>query len=420
MSLLQEQAVKVNKKRMFEMLVLKYLSSIKIGYVILMDGELKHHFGDESSDLRAVVIIKSNTFYRKVALEGSVGFAYCYIHNMIEVSELLSLFRIFVINREIIDKADSGVARLVSKIMDAIAYCFFQKNTKKQAKSNILQHYDLGNEFFSLFLDKHMMYSSAMFNKDSISLEQASEYKIACTIEKLNLKPEHHLLEIGSGWGAIAIQAALKTGCRVTTATISDAQYQYVYNKVHELNLEDQVKVINCDYRDLAGTFDRLVSIEMIEAVGHQFYQVYFNKCHSLLKEDGLFLLQAILIRDNQYCRAKTEVDFIKKYVFPGSCIPSVSEIMSCVAKSDMVLKEAFDFSEDYAMTLMEWKKRFDTNFSEIESLGFDDKFKRTWHYYLMYCAAGFIENAIMVKQMTFSKPRYKEYKKGVFNDKYS
>ena len=288
------------------------------------------------------------------------------------------VIRVLALNKDVVDQIDGGWATV-----GKIALKFFHqlnKNTEKGSKRNIAAHYDLGNDMFELFLDPTMMYSSGIFPSEDATMEQASVYKLDRICQKLDLQPEDHLVEIGTGWGSMAIHAAKHYGCRVTTTTISDEQYAWAENKVKEQGLEDRITLLKQDYRLLAseraGQFDKLVSIEMIEAVGYHYLNTYIDACSALLKTDGVALIQAITIDDQRYEQAKTEVDFIKRYIFPGSFIPCVTAIQSAVTQaSDMKMTHMEDITPHYARTLAEWRKRFLSNEQQIKALGYDDTF---------------------------------------------
>jgi len=279
-------------------------------------------------------------------------------------------------------------------------------NTRHGSRQNIAAHYDLGNDFYATFLDRSMMYSAALFERPDATLQEAQTAKLERLCRKLDLKPSDHLLEIGTGWGGLALHAAREHGCRVTTTTISREQYDMSRRRVREAGLEQRIDVIFEDYRDLRGTYDKLVSVEMIEAVGHRWYDKFFGKCSELLKPDGLMALQAIVIDDRHYDEALKSVDFIQRHVFPGSTIPSVGAITSCAARvTDMHLVHHEDLTPHYARTLELWRERFFANMDRVRALGFDERFTRLWEYYLCYCEGGFSERQIGSVQMLYAKP---------------
>jgi len=286
----------------------------------------------------------------------------------------------------------------------------FTRNSISRAKENISAHYDLGNDFFELFLDPTMMYSAALFkDDDSQSLEQASTAKLDQLCRMLELKPEDHLVEIGTGWGGMALHAVKNYGCRVTTTTLSTRQMEYTRKQVDAHGLQDKITVLLKDYRELEGTYDKLVSIEMIEAVGYQYFSDYFAKCSSLLKPHGLMALQAITISGQRYDQARKSIDFIQRYIFPGGCLPSLSVIGEHTAKdTDMNMIGMEDLTKDYALTLKQWRESFTDNLEKVRSLGFDERFIRMWMYYLCYCEGGFRERVIGVYQILSAKPDYR------------
>jgi len=284
-----------------------------------------------------------------------------------------------------------------------------RQNTINGSLENIRSHYDIGNDFFKLFLDDTMMYSCALYEDKSYDLKQASMNKIETICKKLELKSTDHLVEVGKGWGSLAIFAAKTYDCKVTTTTISSEQYNYAVQKVKEAGLEDKITILFEDYRKLTGVFDKLVSVEMIEAVGLNNLDTYFEKCSSLIKPEGMMVLQAITIRDQYYKNAKNSVDFIQRHIFPGTGIPSVNAIMSSITKkTDMVLVDQKDFAEDYAHTLRDWSLRLSSSKDEITKLGYPSFLYRLWQYYFSYCEGGFRERAIGLSQITFTKPNYR------------
>ena len=282
-----------------------------------------------------------------------------------------------------------------------------RRNTKAGSRRNIEEHYDLGNDFYALFLDSTMNYSSGIFPHESSSMLEASLTKMDWIGHKLQLKPTDHVLEIGTGWGGLAIHLAKHFGCRVTTTTISKQQYAYAKQKVAAEGLEDRITLLLSDYRDLEGTYDKVVSIEMIEAVGHQYFDQYFGKCSSLLKDDGLMLIQAITMSQQNYSQHIKNIDFIRRYVFPGGCLPSIVAIGESVGRStDMRTVHQEDITEHYVRTLQKWLQRFHGQMSQIRRLGYDQSFIRLWHFYLCYCEAAFAERRVHNVQMIFAKPR--------------
>jgi len=306
--------------------------------------------------------------------------------------------------KDALDGLEGGFARLSAPLRKIVHA--FRRNSRAGARRNIAAHYDLGNEFFRLFLDDGMMYSAAMFASPADSLEQASERKLRRTCEKLDLGAGDHLLEIGTGWGGMALFAAREFGCRVTTATISERQHALATRRVREAGLDGRVTVLLCDYRDLRGRYDKLVSIEMVEAVGHQFLDGYFRRCAQLLAPGGLALVQAITIEDHRYARALASVDFIKRHVFPGSFIPCASVLVESAARAGCLrLLNLEDFGDSYALTLRHWRQRFMAHREQARALGLDERFLRLWEFYLCYCEGGFLEHAISDVQLLLAAP---------------
>jgi len=300
-----------------------------------------------------------------------------------------------------------GLLQPLRMLRAAAHWC--RRNTRAGSKRNIAAHYDLSNEFFSLMLDPTMTYSSGIFDRPGMTLEQASIEKYDRICRRIDLRPGDHLLEIGTGWGGFAEHAVRNYGCRVTTTTISEEQYAYAAQRFRAAGIGRRINLLRHDYRDLSGTFDKLVSIEMIEAVGESFLPGYFEKCSRLLKPDGLFCLQAITIPDHRYASYRRSVDFIQQYIFPGGFLPSVGAIARCVGdRTDFRFLQLEDFGPDYAETLARWRHNFWREIPKVKALGFDKRFIRTWHYYLCYCEAGFHERQIGVAQILLSKPAFR------------
>jgi len=343
-------------------------------------------------------------FYRAVAGNGSVGAGEAYMDGHWRCDDLVGLIRLLVQNRDLLDGMETGMARVGGIAMRG--WHALRKNTRDGSRRNIAAHYDLGNEFFRLFLSDDLMYSSALYAADDDDLEAASTRKLDRICQKLRLQPDDRVIEIGTGWGGFAVHAARHYGCHVTTTTISREQHALAALRVAEAGLQDRVTLLLEDYRDLEGTYDKLVSIEMIEAIGAQFLGTYFGKLASLLKPDGLALVQAITIEDHRYKQALTSVDFIKRYVFPGSFIPSIAVMLDAKTRSsDLALTHMEDFGSSYARTLHAWRKRFMARLPEVRAQGFDERFIRMWEFYLAYCEGGFLERSIGVAQLLMAKP---------------
>lgn len=354
--------------------------------------------------LRATLRVRDPEFYRRTALNGSVGAAEAYMDGMWDCDDLVSLVRILVRNRDRLDAMERGFARLGGALLRA--WATLNRNTRAGSRRNIAAHYDLGNEFFKLFLDENLMYSSAIYATADESLETASTRKLDRICQKLQLSPETRVVEIGTGWGGFAIHAARTTGCRVTTTTISREQHSLASARVAAAGLQDRVKVLLTDYRELSGRYDRLVSIEMIEAIGHQYLDTYFSKVSGLLENDGMALIQAITIEDYRYQQALRSVDFINRYIFPGSFIPSINAMLgSATQVSDMKLFNLEDIGPSYALTLREWRRRFHAQHDQVRAMGYPERFVRMWDFYLAYCEGGFLERSIGDVQMLLVKP---------------
>lgn len=355
--------------------------------------------------LIVAIQVHDPAFYRIAALNGSVGAGEAYMDGLWDCDDLVGLVRILVRNRDRLDAMERGPARLGGVLMRG--WHALMRNTRTGSRRNIAAHYDLGNDFFKLFLDESMMYSSAMFEHDDDELEVAAARKLDRICQKLDLQPHHHVIEIGTGWGGFAIHAARHYGCRVTTTTISREQYELARERVAAAGLSDRIELLLEDYRDLKGRYDRLVSIEMIEAIGAPYLETYFAKVGDLLKPDGMAMIQAITIEDHRYQQALRSVDFIQRYVFPGSFIPAIAPMLSAVAKTgDMKLSNLEDFGPSYALTLQAWRDRFVAKLADVRALGYPDRFIRLWMFYLCYCEGGFRERSIGVVQMLLAKPQ--------------
>ncbi len=383
------------------------LSEITEGRVELVDGVRSYTFGGVTSDfpVTARVSVHDCAFYRRAALGGHIEVARSYADGLWTCDDLTALIRIFARHSDTLDATDRGWARVVEPLHRA--YHWFRRNSPSGSRRNIAAHYDLGNDFFRLFLDETMTYSAGIFETSRSSMRDASIAKLDRICRKLRLSPDDHVLEIGTGWGSFAIHAARHYGCRVTTTTISREQHALAQKRVEEAGLTDRVETLLRDYRELDGQFDKLVSIEMIEAVGHQYFDTFFQKCASLLKPDGQMALQAITIADQRFETARRTVDFIKREIFPGSCIPSVERICRSVASSsDLRVTHLEDITPHYATTLARWRETMYRNIEAIRALGYSDRFIRLWDFYFCYCEGGFAERYIGTVQMTLSRPR--------------
>ena len=385
-------------------LVERQLEQLPAGEIVLIDGERTKRFGS-AGDLRAAITVHDPAFYLDVAFGGSLGAAEAYIQGRWSCDDLTQLCRIFARNLTVTDDLERGWARLLSPV--ASGFHWLRRNTKAGSAKNIHAHYDLGNDFFRLFLDPTMNYSCGIFESPDDSMEEASLAKMDHICRKLELRPGDHLLEIGTGWGGMAIHAAGWYGCRVTTTTISKEQHELATERVRTAGLEDRIQVLLCDYRDLEGQYDKVVSVEMIEAVGHGFLPEYFATCGRLLKPDGMLLVQGITMGDDRYESYRKSVDFIQRYVFPESCLPSVTAMCAAAGKaSDLRPAHLEDITPHYAETLRRWRRAFFGNIADVRRMGYSDAFIRLWEYYLCYCEAGFEEGTCGDVQILFAKPR--------------
>ena len=384
--------------------VLRQLSQLKSGHLVVIENGERLVFGDSGAGLVGEVQIHDTSVWGMIASNGSIGAGEAFIHGYWSSPDLTKVIRVLVSNMDVLDAMEGGLARLGRPLIRGLHW--INRNTRKGSQKNIAAHYDLGNDMFEQFLDPTMMYSAAQFLTADDTLEQAQLNKLQRICQKLDLKPTDHLLEIGTGWGSMALYAAQHYGCKVTTTTLSKEQFDYTQARIDALGLQEQVTLLLEDYRDLTGQYDKLVSIEMIEAVGHHFLPSYFKQCSQLLKPHGLMLLQAITIREQRYEQAKSSVDFIQRYIFPGGALPSVQKMLEIVGKdTDMNLMHMEDFGLHYAKTLRLWHENFRRAHGRLTELGYDDYFLRLWEFYLCYCEGGFLERSIGTAQLLLAKP---------------
>jgi len=371
-------------------------------------GDTIAQFGNENDDLRANVNIKDVRAYRSLLLGGSVGAGEAYMDDLWDSHDVTAVVQIFARNLPVLDEWENKFKWLTMPI-NKIQH-FTRRNTKDQAKRNIEAHYDLGNKLYTRFLDPTMMYSSAIYPDPNATLNEAQNYKLKSICDKLQLNENDHLIEIGTGWGGLAVYAAKHYGCKVTTTTISEEQHAWAAEWIAKENLQHKVTLLKKDYRLLEGKYDKLVSIEMIEAVGKQFLGNFFEKCASLLKDDGLMLLQSITIDDRRYDSYSNSVDFIQKYIFPGGFLPSQYQLNAHLKKhTNMMIRDLHDIGIDYAKTLNHWYEAFISAKDELMKDGYDERFMRMWTYYLKYCEGGFLERTISTVQLVISKPHYRD-----------
>jgi len=392
--------------RLARALVFNQLNKIKIGHIVIIEGNNKFSFGKKDK-LNVTVTVHDPRFYGALAFGGSIGVSEAFMQKFWSASDLTKLIRIMAINQNTMDQLEGLFNIFIKPILKCLHY--LNQNSVKGSEINISKHYDLGNEFFSLFLDSTMMYSSAVFKNPQDSLYKGSIHKLETICQSLELTSQDHIVEIGSGWGGFAIYAAQHYGCKVTTTTISKEQYKYVRQKIKDLKLSHKITVLLSDYRHLKGQYDKLVSIEMLEAVGYQYYETYFKVCANLLKPQGLAVIQTITIADQRYEKAKRSVDFIQRYIFPGSCIPSITALQNSMTQSsDLRIYSIHDIGIHYARTLALWREAFFKRLKDIKVLGFDDAFIRMWHFYFSYCEGGFQEKVISDIHLKLVKPGYR------------
>lgn len=344
--------------------------------------------------------------YGVLLRQGSKGFGRSYVDGWWDCADLTALVRILVRNRGAVGSARDRVGRAVSVVADPVRN--LRRRTPAADRRDVRAHYDIGNQFFSLMLDPTLSYSCAIFERPGVTLEEASLAKLDRICRKLDLSPSDHVLEIGTGWGGFAVHAAARYGCRVTTTTVSAEQYTHATEWVTRAGLTERVTVLHEDYRNLRGEYDKLATIEMVEAVDWRLLGTYFRTCAHLLRPDGLMALQAITIADQSYERAKNSQDFIKAFIFPGSCLPSVGSLSRAAARTDLRIVDLEDIGRHYAETLRRWRDNVEKRRDEIEAIGFDRRFLRMWRLYLSYCEAAFLERHISDVQLILAKPAWR------------
>lgn len=383
--------------------VVERLQSLTRGQIRLTDWTGTSTLG-QSADLQATLEVHAPQFYRNTLFGGMLAVAESYIRGDWDCDDLTTLFRIFVRNLDRADQFDGGVARAMA--IGQRLYHWWRSNTMRGSRKNIEAHYDLGNDFFRLWLDETMAYSSGIFLHPEASMREASEEKFDRVCRKLGLRPGDHLLEIGTGWGGLAIHAASHYGCQVTTTTISKEQAAVARERIQQAGLSSQITLLQSDYRELTGQYDKLVSIEMIEAVGYRFFDTYFRKIGELLRPEGTAVLQAIVMPERRYQEYLGGVDFIQRYIFPGGCLPSVATMLESAGRAtDLRFVHAEDFAPHYAETLRRWRDAFHAQLGSVREQGYSERFIRLWDYYLCYCEAVFEERHVGVVQIQFDKP---------------
>lgn len=376
-------------------LVLGVFSKFAYGQLEVVEGAVHSHFPANVPDetIKGKIHIHDTSVYRDFVKGGSIGAAEAFIEGKWSSPNLTNVIRIFARAQQQTDSLEANKSWL-NKLKNTVNH-WKNRNTQSGSKRNILAHYDLGNELYTRFLDPDMMYSSAIYPHENASLDEAQQHKLATICQRLALKKDDHLLEIGTGWGGLAIYAAQHYGCHVTTTTISDAQYAYAQSRITALGLADKVTLLKEDYRDLTGTFDKVVSIEMIEAVGFDYLPSFFKQCNDRLKAGGKLLIQAITIADQRFSYYKSNVDFIQRYIFPGGFLPSVTVLTQHLTEhSQLVVESLDDIGLDYAKTLAHWRDNFLASWPELSTLDYDETFKRLWLYYFAYCEGAFLERS--------------------------
>ena len=395
-----------NSKRiaLIRSLLLKVLSKASEGHFLLKEnGQVVAEVGDPTAELRAEANVLDQRAYVRALLGGNTAAGEAYVDGWWTSPDITQVTRFFSRNLAMMDYWDSRFG-LFLKPFKTVRY-LKRLNSKGQAKRNILAHYDLGNDLYEAFLDPKMQYSSALYASKEISLEEAQVNKLTRICEQLDLKETDHLLEVGSGWGGLAIFAAKNYGCRVTTTTISDEQFAYAKNRIDSEGLSEQINLLSKDYRSLEGTYEKVVSVEMIEAVGRKYLSGYFTKLNDLLKPSGLLMLQAITIADQRYKSYRNSEDFIQKHIFPGGFLPSLFLISKIITNStELILRDVKDIGLDYAKTLSHWHENLIDKKQFLKQIGYDDRFYNLWSYYLGYCEGGFLERRISASQILMSK----------------
>jgi len=386
--------------------VFKVLEKLQgVGLILVEKEGDTYHIGDQNAELQAQLIVNHPSFYKRILTGGSIGAGEAYVDGWWDSPDLTKVIRVLARNLPTLDKLEAKVGWLTT-LAEKITHKV-RRNNKDNARQNISAHYDLGNALYSLFLDSKMLYSCAIYRSEQDDLLSAQTHKMDRLCRQLNLKPTDHLLEIGTGWGALAIHAAKHYGCRVTTTTISKEQHAWAKECIEQQGLDDKITLLLDDYRDLTGQYDKVVSVEMVEAVGKEYLTTYIKKCQSLLKPGGLLALQTITITDQRYDSYSRGVDFIQKHIFPGGFLPSITVLVNEMTKqSDFVVRDIKDIGLDYARTLSDWHQTFNQNTDKLAQLGYDQRFVRMWRYYFCYCEGGFLERSISTVQLIASRPK--------------
>ncbi len=387
-------------------MVLNMMNHLAYGRLTIRENDRTLAFGPGNGP-EAVIQVHDPAFFTRVVVDGSIGAAESYVDGQWDTNDLTAVIRIIVANQPVMEQMENRLARLIRPLL-RLGH-LRRHNSKHGAKQNILAHYDLGNDMYQTFLDPTMMYSAAIFPHDTSTLEEAAVHKLDVICRQLRLGPGDRVIEIGGGWGGFAIHAASRYGCHVTTTTISDAQYEEAQRRIHAQGLQDRITLLKTDYRELTGRYDKLVSIEMIEAVGHRYLPAFMKTCESLLKPDGIMFIQAITIKDQLYRSYLKSVDFIQRHIFPGGCLPATHHLLQVLTDhTGMGVKKLNDFGFDYAKTLNHWRQRFRSASPTLSRLGYDRRFRRLWEFYLCYCEGGFLERSISMIHLVATMPDHR------------
>lgn len=382
--------------------LLQHLNGLTTGTIKFSDSRGQQRFGHDQHDvLNTEMTVNDPRLYGLMAADGSLGFAESYLRGHWDTNDLTGFLRLLYRNMGTVQSTGVTVVNRIQRFAE-----WFNRNTRRGSRRNIAAHYDLSNQFFELFLDPTLMYSSAWFEDEQTSLHAASIAKLDRICRKLNLQSDDHVMEIGTGWGGFALHAVRNYSCSVTTTTISHAQFERAQQRFADAGVSDRVQLLESDYRDLHGQYDKLVSIEMVEAVGEQFLDGYFRRCGRLLRPGGKFAMQAIVMPESRYGVYRRRTDFIQKYIFPGGFLPSVAALQASAGRTtNLRIDTLEDMSMHYARTLQLWRERFFDRLDDVRELGFDDRFIRMWEYYLCYCEAAFREQAVRVVQIVWDQP---------------
>ncbi|MDO3643860.1 cyclopropane-fatty-acyl-phospholipid synthase family protein [Mucilaginibacter sp. L3T2-6] len=400
----------IRKSNFYQDLVLRFLGKMQNGllFLTLPDGR-QVSIGNGEGHITASIVVNSDEFYKRIILFGDIGFGEAYVDGLWDTDNITNVIKWVLLNVDNAPGVSGSKVQTLSlnllKLFNKLSH-LKRANTVEGSRKNISEHYDLNNDFFASFLDPTMTYSAAYFYRDGLSLQEAQLAKYERLCRQLHLRPADHVLEIGSGWGGNAIYMAKTYGCKVTSLTISEEQHKFALGRVEAEGLSHKVTILLKDYREMNGTFDKIVSVEMLEAVGAKYLDAYFKKCHQLLTKDGILALQVITSPDSRFESLRKGVDWIQKHIFPGSLLPSVAAINGAVNRTgDLTMLDLKDIGLDYAKTLKLWYDSFNANLTKVKSLGFDDTFIRKWNYYLCYCEAAFAMRNINVMQLVYARP---------------